>query len=1256
MSIVANDAAAGEPANNGQFTVSLSAASSTDTVVSYTVGGTATAGMDYTALTGSVTILAGQLSALIDVTVLNDVVVEGNETVTVTLNSITSGDADISINGAASSDTVTIADDGDTAQVSILANDAAAGEPANNGQFTVSLSAPSSTDTVISYTVGGTATAGADYTALTGSVTILAGQLSALIDVTVLNDILVEGNETVTVTLNSITSGDPDISINGAANSDTVTIADDGDTATVTLVANDAAAGEPANPGQFTVDLGQINSTGAPILVSYSVLGSSSATAGADYTALAGTVAILAGQQTATIDVTVLDDALVEGNETVTVQLTGTGTAGVGVDATARTVTIADDGDTANAVLSVTIQGDETGPVAIVFTVTLSQVNSTGTAITFELDDLLTGSAASGLDYTAIPANAQITVANGANSGSLSVAVTDDANLEALETLDAQISGSSNAAVLITGANATASITDNETATVSIIANDPAAGEPANPGQFTVSLSQVSSVDTTISYTVAGSAASGTDYTALSGTVTILAGNLTATIDVSVIDDLLPEPSKSVIVTLQAITAGAPGISVGAPVAATVTIADDDATPVNTVPGPQTVAEDIALVFSTGGGNAVVVADPDTGILTVTLAVTNGTLTLNGVAGLAFTTGDGTADATMTFSGTVAAINAALDGMAYQPAANYNGPAQLDITTSDGNTNDTDTVNIGVTAVNDAPVNVVPGPQIAAEDTPLAIGGISITDVEGNVTSVTLAVANGTLNVAAAGAAGVVGNGSGSVTISGTQADINATLASLGYQGNLNFNGPDTLAVTSTDSNGATDTDNVAITVTAVNDVPANTVPGAQAGAEDTPLAISGLSITDPDGTMVAVTLSVANGTLTVSLAGGATISAGANGSATLTLNGTVAQVNAALASLGYLGAPNYNGGDTLTMTATDPSAASDTDTVAINLAAVNDAPTIGANTFTINDGGTLVLGSGNLSATDVDDAAGSLVFTVGGVSHGSFVLVSTGAPVTSFTQADIAAGLVRFVHDGSGQAPAFTIYAADASGGGAGPVTASITFNGGGTIFTTPPTGSGGGGGTTAVLPPLPPPAAATTTPGAPGASAFFRTPTVPAAEGGDEEVATPVLATPATTAASVDKRIVAEMGLPPIRVEPDVIETKPLRSDIDIEPVRAEMQVIPTRHDLELDEEERARIDVVLSSVRITGLAFSVGAVWWAARAAGLIASLLASSPAWRHVDPLPVLGRDEQDEEEHDVADEDQERKDDEHRAAWVLEERG
>lgn len=58
---------------------------------------------------------------------------------------------------------------------------------------------------------------------------------------------------------------------------------------------------------------------------------------------------------------------------------------------------------------------------------------------------------------------------------------------------------------------------------------------------------------------------------------------------------------------------------------------------------------------------------------------------------------------------------------------------------------------------------------------------------------------------------------------------------------------------------------------------------------------------------------------------------------------------------------------------------------------------------------------------------------------------------------------------------------------------------------------------------------------------------------------------------------------------------------------------------------------IKLDLDSIRMTSLALSVGAIWWATRATGLIASLLSSLPAWRNFDPLPVLGRDEDDEDE-------------------------
>src|SRR5439155_1532747 len=137
------------------FTVSLTQASATDTVISYTVGGTAVSGADFTPLSGSLTIPANQLSATITVLVLDDNLVEATEPVSVTLSAITSGDPRIAI-GPANSATLSIADNY-TATVSISTSRLGLHGGLLSGLFTVSLTQASATDTVISYILGGTA-------------------------------------------------------------------------------------------------------------------------------------------------------------------------------------------------------------------------------------------------------------------------------------------------------------------------------------------------------------------------------------------------------------------------------------------------------------------------------------------------------------------------------------------------------------------------------------------------------------------------------------------------------------------------------------------------------------------------------------------------------------------------------------------------------------------------------------------------------------------------------------------------------------------------------------------------------------------------------------------------------------------------------------------------------------------------------------------------------------------------------------------
>ncbi|MCY1475030.1 VCBS repeat protein [compost metagenome] len=125
---------------------------------------------------------------------------------------------------------------------------------------------------------------------------------------------------------------------------------------------------------------------------------------------------------------------------------------------------------------------------------------------------------------------------------------------------------------------------------------------------------------------------------------------------------------------------------------------------VNAVPAAQAVNEDTPLVFSTANGNGFSISDVDNGSHTVTLNASAGTISLNGVAGLQFLAGDGSADRTMTFTGSDAAINAALDGLRFVGDKDYAGVASVQMQTSDGASVDTDAVTIALNPVNDAPV------------------------------------------------------------------------------------------------------------------------------------------------------------------------------------------------------------------------------------------------------------------------------------------------------------------------------------------------------------------------------------------------------------------------------------------------------------------------------------------------------------------------------------------------------------------------
>lgn len=102
------------------------------------------------------------------------------------------------------------------------------------------------------------------------------------------------------------------------------------------------------------------------------------------------------------------------------------------------------------------------------------------------------------------------------------------------------------------------------------------ASEPSTGGVFTVSLGANCAAATTITYTVSGSANSGVDYTALTGSVVIAAGTKTATIPVTLLPDNLYESGETIIITLTGKSGGDSDIVVGSPNSATMILGDDD--------------------------------------------------------------------------------------------------------------------------------------------------------------------------------------------------------------------------------------------------------------------------------------------------------------------------------------------------------------------------------------------------------------------------------------------------------------------------------------------------------------------------------------------------------------------------------------------------------------------------------------------------------------------------------------------------------
>ncbi|MGL6030292.1 MAG: tandem-95 repeat protein, partial [Legionella sp.] len=311
-------------------------------------------------------------------------------------------------------------------------------------------------------------------------------------------------------------------------------------------------------------------------------------------------------------------------------------------------------------------------------------------------------------------------------------------------------------------------------------------------------------------------------------------------------------------------------------------------------------------------------------------------------------------------------------------------------------------------AVNALPVAVtVTSSGNEDPDAPITIH-LTGSDSDGSITSFTIESlpSNGVLYLDSAMTQIIT---SGSI-LTATNSGLN-----LYFQPNPDWNGTTQFNYASIDNLGDKSPSATAtINISAVNDAPVNSVPTSLIADEDVPLNINSISVHDVDGNLATTQLTVGHGFLNVSLAGGATISAGANGSSTLTLSGTETQINAALATLNYTGNTNYNGADTLTIVSTDssgnPLTNSDTDTISITVNPVNDAPVAVDDLLSVKYNTATTYTASQLLGNDSDVDGDKMYISSVAAGTGGTVMINSDGTIT-FTPYTNFNGIAHFTY-----------------------------------------------------------------------------------------------------------------------------------------------------------------------------------------------------------------------------------------------------
>ncbi len=587
----------------------------TTTVQFATSNGTATAGADYTAASGTLTFSPGQIIRTFTVPILNNPGCDGDETVNLTLSN-----ASGSVLGTRSTAVLTILDP--EACIAFGAREYSVDENRGPAVVTVTRSGSATNLATVRFvtTNGIGATSPADYTAVDRTLTFQPGVRSVSVSIPIVNDALAEGAETVILTLsNPVGAG-----LATERTTVTLTIQDD-DIASIQFSAATYSVSEATATATITVL--RSGALGTQVTVDFET-NDGTATAGADYTAVPlTTITFNAGVTSRTVTIPITNDTEDESNNTETVLLAisnpGPG-ATLGLINTA-TLTIVDN-DVAGVVqfsqaLYTVLETALSAPIAI--------TRSGGGAVVTVQFDTSDGPGASGavagVDYTGT--NPLVTFGTSVGTQTVSIPVLGNPGATGSRFVTLTLSAPSGGATLGPRSTAQLKIVDDEAAvqfafpTYSVVEG----------GTIAIAVERSGTTGTVIVpfATSNGTGAAGADYVASTGSLTFAAGVKTLSFPVRTLANTADDGNRTVILTLGPGVTGTGGAALGSQNTATLTITDNDVGgQIQFSAATYTVSEATAVATIT-----VVRSGGAAGPVTVDFATSNGTAT----AGLDYT-------------------------------------------------------------------------------------------------------------------------------------------------------------------------------------------------------------------------------------------------------------------------------------------------------------------------------------------------------------------------------------------------------------------------------------------------------------------------------------------------------------------------------------------------------------------------------------------------------------------------------------------